>query len=280
MAKAYDVMTRSLATVTPNTPISDVAARMRDMNIGDVLVVEDGKLRGIVTDRDLTVSALTKDTDPHKTPVEKYMTTHVVTGKPDWSLEHVAQVMGDNQVRRLPIVENDQVLGIVSLGDVAVHSSKQKAVGDSLKNISETTRMRFQQAGTFGKLIGLMIPVAVVGVALVAVNNTRQGRQLRKQLQASDLSNKAMDALEATRNALQDSQTRQAALDFAKQINPSDISDKAADAFDTTRAALTDPKTRRAAQKLARQARNQANEYSHKMAKLAHRNQHKRFLFA
>lgn len=260
MAKAYDVMTRSLAAVSPNTPISDVAARMRDMNIGDVLVVDNGKLRGIVTDRDLTISALTRDSDPHKTPVEKYMTTQVVTGKPDWSLEHVAKVMGENQVRRLPIVEDGQVLGIVSLGDVAVHASKQQTVGDSLKNISETTRARFEQAGPIGRFIGLIIPVAVVGVVLVAVNNTRQGRRWRKQLQ--------------------DPKTRQAALEFAKQISTSDITDKAANALESTRAAIQDPATRKAALKLARQAGDQASEFSQKVSRLAQRNQRKRFLFA
>jgi len=84
---------------------------MRDMNIGDVLVVEEGKLRGIVTDRDLTIHVLTNGANS-SAPVEKFMSTDVVTGSPDWSLDHVAQVMGDHQVRRLPIIENDNVLAL------------------------------------------------------------------------------------------------------------------------------------------------------------------------
>src|ERR1700694_3597852 len=126
MSKAYEVMSCALATCAPNTPISDVAAMMRDRNIGDVLVVEDGQLRGIVTDRDLAIQALSGDDHPQKTPVHKYMTTSVVTGEPDWSLQKVSETMAKHQIRRLPIVQDGHPAGIISLGDVALHTDKKQ----------------------------------------------------------------------------------------------------------------------------------------------------------
>src|SRR5437868_263634 len=89
MLKAYDVMTRAIATAAPATPVSQVAKMMRDMNIGDVLVVEEGKLLGIVTDRDLTINVLTNGANTNA-PVEQYMTSNPVTGSPDWTLERIA----------------------------------------------------------------------------------------------------------------------------------------------------------------------------------------------
>jgi CBS domain-containing protein len=78
MSKAHEVMTHSLATCSPDEKATRVAAMMRDRDIGDVLVVEDGKLCGIVTDRDLTVQALTGNEDPLEAPVKKVMTSKVV----------------------------------------------------------------------------------------------------------------------------------------------------------------------------------------------------------
>jgi len=211
MLRAYDVMTRAVATATPGTPVSQVATMMRDLNIGDVLVLEDGKLRGIVTDRDLTINVLTNGAHS-SAPVEKYMTTDVVTGSPDWSLEHVASVMGEHQVRRLPIVQDDNVVGIVSLGDVAVHTSKRGTVANSLKDISEATRTRFGQASPMTRVIGLLVPIAV-GAAVLVFVNSKSGQRVRKQLQESDLADRARNVIDEAVHVLQDPKTRQAALD-------------------------------------------------------------------
>src|SRR5512147_1752808 len=92
MLKAYEVMTHPLATCAPEASVTDVAATMRDRDIGDVLIVEDGKLCGIVTDRDLTLQALTGQDDPKQTPVRKYMSTQVITG------EHPVHELGADAV--------------------------------------------------------------------------------------------------------------------------------------------------------------------------------------
>ena len=101
MLRAYDLMTRSVASATPKTPVSQVASLMRDLNIGDVLVIDDGKLRGIVTDRDLAIHVLTNGATSGA-PVEKFMTTDVITGAPDWSVEQLADIMGKCRRHRFP----------------------------------------------------------------------------------------------------------------------------------------------------------------------------------
>jgi len=223
MLRAYDVMTRAVATCPPDAPLREVAAKMRDLNIGDVLVVEDGKLRGIVTDRDLTVQALAEGVNPQTTTVDRCMSTHLVTGQADWSLEQIAEVMGKHQIRRLPITQNDALVGIVSLGDVALHAHKRNAVSESLKNISETTRARIGRVSPIGKFVGLAVPMAAAAV-FVLVTTTKQGKQLQrqvgqlqKQFQKSGIPNRALDALNTTRVNIQDPKTRKQALELTAQ---------------------------------------------------------------
>ena len=139
MSKAYEVMTHALATCAPDASVAHVAAMMRSRDIGNVLVVEDGELCGIVTDRDLALQALTGEDDPLQTPIRKFMSTDVVTGEAGWSLEQVAEVMSKHQIRRLPIVQDEQVVGIVSLGDVALHEDRKSVVSKSLRAISAPT---------------------------------------------------------------------------------------------------------------------------------------------
>ncbi len=176
MQKIADVMTRSLATSLPDAPVAQVARMMRDVNIGDVLVVDDsGKLLGIVTDRDLAVRALSSDEDMRMTPVHDYMTTAIVTGQPSWSLSDAAKIMSEHQVRRLPIVDGGRLVGIVSLGDVAIHSKKEDVVSDSLRAISETGPARSPAIGK--GLMGLLGLAAAVGGAILFA--TDMGKHLR-----------------------------------------------------------------------------------------------------
>jgi len=242
MTKAYDVMTRSVASVTPQTPVNQVASMMRDLNIGDVLVLENNNLRGIVTDRDLTINVLTNGAKSDA-PVERYMSTDIVTGAPDWSLEQVADVMGKHQIRRLPIVENDNVIGIVSLGDVALHTNKRETVAKSLKKISEVSRSAFKQANPLTKVLTIAIPVAL-GAAVLIFANTKSGQRVRKQIESSDFADQARSFVNDTAQALQDPRTRQQALDALAAIG---IPDKTRQFFQDGIHTLQDSKTRQAA---------------------------------
>jgi CBS domain-containing protein len=213
MKQASDIMTRAVATVTPGMPVSKAAELMRDFNIGDVLVLDkqNDKLLGIVTDRDLTIKVLTNGSNS-AAPVEKYMSTNVVTGSPDWSVDKMADVMGKNQIRRLPIVQDEHLVGIVSLGDLAVHTPKQQAVAKSLKNISEEAGLKFRRSGSLTKILAFAIPIAV-GAAVLVYANTNSGKQVRRQMQSNELVDQARHAFNDALNTLQDSKTRQAALD-------------------------------------------------------------------
>ena len=143
MLKAFEVMSRPLATCAPEANVTDVAAIMRDRDIGDVLIVEDGKLRGIVTDRDLTLQALTGQDDPRQTPISKYMSTKIVTGESTWDLTQVSSVMAEHQIRRLPIMQDGKLVGIISLGDVARYEDQNHVVAKSLQAISEPQGVSF-----------------------------------------------------------------------------------------------------------------------------------------
>lgn len=182
MLKTYEVMTHELAVCAPDTSVADVAAMMCDRDIGDVLVMENGKLRGIVTDRDLAVHALTGKDDPRKTPVRKFMSTRVVTGQAEWSLEEAAKVMASHHIRRLPIVQDGEVVGILSFGDLALHENRKSVLTKSLKAISKPNSVvNAERTRRGAALIGLgLTALTTAGMAWLTWN--RSGGMLRRQL--------------------------------------------------------------------------------------------------
>ncbi len=180
MTRVNEIMTESPVCCSPDTPVSEVAEIMHDRNIGNVLVTEKGKLRGMVTDRDLVVRALNDGKNPGETPVRDVMTTHVVTGHPDWDLGRVASVMVKHRIRRLPIVQNDEVVGIVSLGDVALSESKKQNVGKSLAKISEPAKsISLADVGKRAMTMGLL---AGAGVLTAWMSMNKFGQQVRQQV--------------------------------------------------------------------------------------------------
>ena len=106
-----DVMTDTLATVRSDASISDAARMMRDRDIGDVLVVDDDRLRGIVTDRDIVVRCLADAAGPDST-IGAACSSDVVTLGPDDSIDMAVQTMRDHALRRLPIVDGQRPVGI------------------------------------------------------------------------------------------------------------------------------------------------------------------------
>ena len=217
MLKAYDVMTHALATCTPEASVTQVAAIMRDRDIGNVLVVEDNTLRGIVTDRDLALQALTSQDDVQQTPIRKYMTTQLVTGEATWNLEKVAETMAKHQIRRLPIVEAGQLVGIVSLGDVARHIARQDVVAKSLQAISAPTNASTANRSNGGRAL---IGFALAGLATVMtwLMWNRSGRAFRKQLTKSDLYHTAQHALNAARDTVGEAASSKSMRDLRHDV--------------------------------------------------------------
>jgi CBS domain-containing protein len=138
--KVQNVMTQNVATVSPNQTVQEAAQIMSQKNIGALPVVENGQVKGMITDRDITLRTSAQGKDPASTRVSEVMTNRVVTGTPDMSVQEAANVMAQHQVRRLPIVENNQIQGIVALGDIATNSASDQAAGQALVNISEPSQ--------------------------------------------------------------------------------------------------------------------------------------------
>ncbi len=165
--KARDVMVGGLVTCAPEAPVTEAAKLMRDRDTGDVLITDQGKVLGIVTDRDVAVRLAAAGDDPRQEPVRKYMSKHLVTGHPNWDLDRVAKTMSKHQIRRLPIVENGMLLGIISLGDVALRDKHKDKVGQALQAISVPTGVRRSQR-TRSRMVG-SLGLALLAGAVVAL---------------------------------------------------------------------------------------------------------------
>lgn len=132
-----EIMTKDVQTVSGNSTVKEVAEQMRSLNVGSVPVCDESKmLIGMVTDRDMVIRGLTSGIDSN-TPINQVMTTNPVSINPDTGVHEAARVMAKHQIRRLPVVENNKVVGIVSIGDLAVRDIYINEAGDALSSISE-----------------------------------------------------------------------------------------------------------------------------------------------
>jgi CBS domain-containing protein len=134
--KISEVMTPNPRTVKPTDTLQTAAAIMRDEDTGAVPVVEDGLICGMVTDRDIVIRAVA-DGD-FKALIRDVASDDVITVTADMATADAAELMSEHQVRRLPVVdEADRLIGIVSLGDLAVKENRDSRMGETLENISE-----------------------------------------------------------------------------------------------------------------------------------------------
>ena len=134
--KISDVMTPNPKTVGPSDSIQKAAQVMRDEDTGVVPVVEDGRVTGVVTDRDIVLRAVA-DGDFQAT-VEDVVSDDVITATPEMTTAEAAELMSEHQIRRLPVVDgDDRLVGIVSLGDLAVKEGRDSRMGDTLEKVSE-----------------------------------------------------------------------------------------------------------------------------------------------
>jgi len=139
-----EVMTRGVECANPDDSIAACAERMRELDIGAMPVCGDqDHLIGMVTDRDITVRATAGCCDPGETCVRDVMTPSVVYVFEDQDVTDAAQIMKNNQIRRLPVLNRDKrLVGIVSLGDLAVDTGDEELVGATLEAVSEPAMPR------------------------------------------------------------------------------------------------------------------------------------------
>jgi CBS domain-containing protein len=125
-----EIMTENPVTLPRSASISEAAKRMRDDDIGDVIVMDDGDMCGLVTDRDIVVRAVAEGADPQFTKVDEICTHELVTVGPDDSLQQTVQLMRERAVRRVPVVDGGRPVGIVSLGDLAIELDERSGLAD------------------------------------------------------------------------------------------------------------------------------------------------------
>jgi CBS domain-containing protein len=136
--KVHEVMTDRPRCVTPETPVSEAAQLMETDDIGSLPIVDGEQLAGMVTDRDIVIRAVAKGKDPRGMPVREVASGELVTVQADDNLSDALKLMASHQVRRLPVVDEDnRLVGILAQADIAVEAN-QKAVGEMVEEISKS----------------------------------------------------------------------------------------------------------------------------------------------
>jgi CBS domain-containing protein len=130
-----EVMTTSPETVDSGSTAVDAAKRMKQADAGMIPVVQNGKLVGTITDRDIAVRVVAEGKDPQTTTVGEIASREVVTVEPDNDLSEALKLMAHHQVRRLPVVEGDSVVGVIAQADVAKEADERQ-VGMTVEQIS------------------------------------------------------------------------------------------------------------------------------------------------
>ena len=143
--KVRELMTTEPITVEPDATLGEVATLMKQEDCGSIPVVEAGRLVGIVTDRDIVIRGVAGGTDPKTQRVSTIMSADPVTIGADDNVTEAEKIMADRQIRRLPVVEDGRLVGIIVTAQIARADDKRK-VGETLREISEPTSGRGSHA--------------------------------------------------------------------------------------------------------------------------------------
>lgn len=141
--KVRELMSKPVVRIHADEPVSLAARTLTHYNIGAMPVCgTDGKVCGVITDRDIVTRCLAAERSPERTKVRDVMTSQVLSVSPDTDVSAAAHLMGTRQVRRLPVVENDRLCGILSLGDVANSDENSFDAADALTGITSNISCR------------------------------------------------------------------------------------------------------------------------------------------
>lgn len=135
--KVREVMTANVDYATSNSTVVELAGMMKKNDIGSIPICEGQKVIGIVTDRDIVLRAVAEGKNIEKRSAKEVMNSKVVTITPDQDVHEAADLMATYQIRRLPVVEKDKLIGIVALGDLAIEKIHINEAGDALSDISQ-----------------------------------------------------------------------------------------------------------------------------------------------
>jgi len=135
-----ELMNEEITTCSPDETLSQVAQKMDSGDFGCCPVVDNDRLIGVITDRDIAVRAVAKGFDPNSKLVRDMMTINVIAATPLMSAEDACELMADNQIRRLPVLEGDRLVGIISMADLAIDLGEEEMVAETLEKISMPAR--------------------------------------------------------------------------------------------------------------------------------------------
>jgi CBS domain-containing protein len=131
-------MTRDAECISPDATVQEVAQRMKELDVGAMPICKDDRLAGMVTDRDIILRCVAEGHDPRADHASDVMTPKVIYCFEDQDVAEAAELMHDKQIRRLPVLNRDKrLVGIVSLGDLAVETGDEQLAGHALEGISE-----------------------------------------------------------------------------------------------------------------------------------------------
>lgn len=137
--KLRDIMTKDVKFVNTNDNVTNAAKIMENQNVGAVPVCEGNRPVGMLTDRDIVLRNVAQGKDYNNTVVSDVMSNRVIYGTSDMDVHEAANLMSKYQIRRLPVVENNKIVGIVAIGDLAVQDILVDDAGDALSTISQKT---------------------------------------------------------------------------------------------------------------------------------------------
>lgn len=137
MEKIRDIMSDEVECCTLLDNVYEVAVKMKEWDVGAIPIVDDEKLVGMITDRDIVIRGVAEKR-PGSTKVEEIMSDILITVTPETTSREASELMSKHQIRRLPVVEGEKLVGIVSLGDFAVRKLTDSQAGKALSEISET----------------------------------------------------------------------------------------------------------------------------------------------
>lgn len=136
-----EIMTTKVITIDPNNTALEASKIMQAHNVGCIPVCnEDNKVLGVITDRDIVVRCIANNGNPATTPIQGLMTTEVIYGEPTMDGDAAARLMAQHKIRRLPVIQNDKLVGIVAIGDLATRYRFTEEAGQALSEISEPAR--------------------------------------------------------------------------------------------------------------------------------------------
>ena len=138
--KIRELMTKDVKTCEPHDTLQRCAQMMADLDVGIIPIAKADKLHGVITDRDIVIRAVAKGMDINTSLIRDCMSPKVVSVDANAAADEAARIMADNQIRRLPVVEEGRLIGIVAIGDLAVVGIHENEAGFALSEISEPAR--------------------------------------------------------------------------------------------------------------------------------------------